>query len=118
MIRRPPRSTLFPYTTLFRSRPRALRRRLGRLPDLPRALVTLLQAAVGCFRAGTAQARGRRHRGGRRLLRSLGEGEGDGERTLPDVPARVWAPVEGDGGGARGLLRGAEKYLAIHRLRR
>src|SRR5258708_26922184 len=28
MIRRPPRSTLFPYTTLFRSRPRA---RLG--PD-------------------------------------------------------------------------------------
>src|SRR2546430_17714728 len=26
MIRRPPRSTLFPYTTLFRSRRRALRR--------------------------------------------------------------------------------------------
>src|SRR5256884_5521438 len=25
MIRRPPRSTLFPYTTLFRSRPRLLR---------------------------------------------------------------------------------------------
>src|SRR5687768_17766420 len=31
MIRRPPRSTLFPYTTLFRSRGAAgLRRRLGR----------------------------------------------------------------------------------------
>src|SRR5256885_9421078 len=28
MIRRPPRSTLFPYTTLFRSRPRRLPRRL------------------------------------------------------------------------------------------
>src|SRR5215204_2834 len=27
MIRRPPRSTLFPYTTLFRSRPMRLRRR-------------------------------------------------------------------------------------------
>src|SRR5256886_6005636 len=26
MIRRPPRSTLFPYTTLFRSRPRFLQR--------------------------------------------------------------------------------------------
>src|SRR5438067_9176003 len=26
MLRRPPRSTLFPYTTLFRSEPRALRR--------------------------------------------------------------------------------------------
>src|SRR2546425_3086796 len=27
MIRRPPRSTLFPYTTLFRSLPRGFRRR-------------------------------------------------------------------------------------------
>src|SRR6266478_3459355 len=33
MIRRPPRSTLFPYTTLFRSRTRGTRRRLDR--DLP-----------------------------------------------------------------------------------
>src|SRR5436853_3158308 len=35
MIRRPPRSTLFPYTTLFRSRPRVGRRRAagaGRAP--------------------------------------------------------------------------------------
>src|SRR3989441_9605576 len=30
MIRRPPRSTLFPYTTLFRSRPEAARRRCTR----------------------------------------------------------------------------------------
>src|SRR5260370_5246592 len=38
MIRRPPRSTLFPYTTLFRSirlgRHRTLRRRHKRLPGL------------------------------------------------------------------------------------
>src|SRR2546429_6929127 len=35
MIRRPPRSTLFPYTTLFRSHARvpvAARQRVGRLP--------------------------------------------------------------------------------------
>src|SRR5207249_7622403 len=32
MIRRPPRSTLFPYTTLFRSRPR---RRRERSPPCP-----------------------------------------------------------------------------------
>src|SRR5205085_9992478 len=41
MIRRPPRSTLFPYTTLFRSRP--LGRRVGPLPGEPgtrRLLVT------------------------------------------------------------------------------
>src|SRR5258708_14242085 len=31
MIRRPPRSTLFPYTTLFRSRGGGRRRRVGRL---------------------------------------------------------------------------------------
>src|SRR2546425_1849646 len=32
MIRRPPRSTLFPYTTLFRSRRRPPRRRRGGAP--------------------------------------------------------------------------------------
>src|SRR3989442_10676525 len=49
MIRRPPRSTLFPYTTLFRSRdpgenkgeghgrPRVQRRRLARQHEDPRA---------------------------------------------------------------------------------
>src|SRR2546427_6803971 len=43
MIRRPPRSTLFPYTTLFRSRPdrraggRARERGAGRVPRLDRA---------------------------------------------------------------------------------
>src|SRR2546426_9367454 len=38
MIRRPPRSTLFPYTTLFRSHPRAPHRDLRvetHRPDLP-----------------------------------------------------------------------------------
>src|SRR6266446_1759789 len=34
MIRRPPRSTLFPYTTLFRSRERAVRVRAGDLRGL------------------------------------------------------------------------------------
>src|SRR6266550_5246543 len=36
MIRRPPRSTLFPYTTLFRSRPALRPRRPGRQPADPR----------------------------------------------------------------------------------
>src|SRR3712207_8782721 len=34
MIRRPPRSTLFPYTTLFRSRPLAGRRQARRVADV------------------------------------------------------------------------------------
>src|SRR3712207_8395156 len=33
MIRRPPRSTLFPYTTLFRSRERLLAGRAAGVPD-------------------------------------------------------------------------------------
>src|SRR2546426_5000827 len=46
MIRRPPRSTLFPYTTLFRSRPRLLLMldefpALGRLDFLQTALAYL-----------------------------------------------------------------------------
>src|SRR5256885_11604527 len=38
MIRRPPRSTLFPYTTLFRSADRRGRRQYRRQPGLQRAL--------------------------------------------------------------------------------
>src|SRR5437588_2441491 len=38
MIRRPPRSTLFPYTTLFRSRPMSVRRQGGGLRQRCRRL--------------------------------------------------------------------------------
>src|SRR3712207_6968155 len=41
MIRRPPRSTLFPYTTLFRSRVG-----LGALDDDPQAPVVLLEEVL------------------------------------------------------------------------
>src|SRR5689334_23764495 len=52
MIRRPPRATLFPYTTLFRSRgsrPRALEDELGEEPhaDRGRALGLVRPLAVG-----------------------------------------------------------------------
>src|SRR3712207_7539270 len=64
MIRRPPRSTLFPYTTLFRSQPDVLdrvhradrhqvipreerRRPLGRREELTRRMVSVLAAQVG-----------------------------------------------------------------------
>src|SRR3712207_7305615 len=46
MIRRPPRSTLFPYTTLFRSAPRAPEGAGGSLAaDLVEATVTELAAS-------------------------------------------------------------------------
>src|SRR2546427_7313074 len=46
MIRRPPRSTLFPYTTLFRSSDRRLVLFVGN-PDLPRKRYPLARQAVG-----------------------------------------------------------------------
>src|SRR5438067_5591006 len=53
MLRRPPRSTLFPYTTLFRSR-----------ASLPRALfATHLSDSLGDLRIGHCRLRSRRSSG-------------------------------------------------------
>src|SRR3712207_7721239 len=52
MIRRPPRSTLFPYTTLFRSRGRAPRRR----PDRGRRLRARAAARMGLRRSHAGPA--------------------------------------------------------------
>src|SRR2546423_9469058 len=67
MIRRPPRSTLFPYTTLFRSRidSQFPGRRAEGLKNRPAAVQ--LAAAVSFFRGRDAHA-GRDHR--RRARRS------------------------------------------------
>src|SRR3712207_7478726 len=46
MIRRPPRSTLFPYTTLFRSRDTDGRTYLAATVALPSLQLSALQAAV------------------------------------------------------------------------
>src|SRR3712207_465934 len=55
MIRRPPRSTLFPYTTLFRSEPSA--RELLRAADLIRDSVNpVALAGNGVVRGGAAPA--------------------------------------------------------------
>src|SRR2546422_3151013 len=48
MIRRPPRSTLFPYTTLFRSR---LPRPPPRRPPLPRQTRPVLRRRGGPYRS-------------------------------------------------------------------
>src|SRR6266568_7205640 len=50
MIRRPPRSTLFPYTTLFRSRP---------VPSWRRSSVAARPPRRGRNRAGTREGTGR-----------------------------------------------------------
>src|SRR3712207_8593481 len=62
MIRRPPRSTLFPYTTLFRSRPPE---RAGRQHRRRRALA----AGGRAVRAGAVDVPVRRPRGDRKSTR-------------------------------------------------
>src|SRR3712207_8005353 len=71
MMRRPPRSTLFPYTTLFRSFPR------GPVPAGPRRRGTPAHPATGV--AGGAVLVG----GG--LLPARGHGRG-GRPRRPDLP--------------------------------
>src|SRR3712207_8257098 len=51
MIRRPPRSTLFPYTTLFRSK-------LGGLPVGPGGFIDIAQNARKTVFCGTFDAKG------------------------------------------------------------
>src|SRR3989442_6545479 len=50
MIRRPPRSTLFPYTTLFRSPRSQAKRYTERAGDEPVARADAAQLAVACHR--------------------------------------------------------------------
>src|SRR2546430_7521566 len=77
MIRRPPRSTLFPYTTLFRSPPRFVLRHAGWRPaparrDLP--------VAVRRGRSPRARAR-RRGRGAVRVARARARAARSEEHT-------------------------------------
>src|SRR2546425_8217390 len=58
MIRRPPRSTLFPYTTLFRSRGSGAGRRVVELAGIaPRQLEELGERLRGRSRAGDEHVR-------------------------------------------------------------
>src|SRR5688572_32696137 len=76
MIRRPPRSTLFPYTTLFRSRREPLGLRLGLRDDrsLPRA--------------PGAAAVGNRLRHGRRIERRLVGGRSRSEEHTSELQSQ------------------------------
>src|SRR5256885_15809528 len=84
MIRRPPRSTLFPYTTLFRSRSRGV-------AGTPPVSVHLLHRGVD--RPGTARRADRRD-GARELLlrlhrrRDAGRKRAAGGEEVPEPPPR------------------------------
>src|SRR3712207_8406829 len=93
MIRRPPRSTLFPYTTLFRSRRGAACREgvYGEFPEWPRhALGRHLSDARGLAgaRAGAAAREGLRAEPGRAADAARGLEPGLSRRALADRCAR------------------------------
>src|SRR2546425_998605 len=93
MIRRPPRSTLFPYTTLFRSRA-AVQRPRGRRGD-PRG--SPARALVG--RSWSAARR--RRRGARAAHSVRRRRRGSGERALSGARPRRAVAANGAGGWSR-----------------
>src|SRR2546422_7710555 len=116
MIRRPPRSTLFPYTTLFRSPTVALRGdtaraatragRAGAAAAVERALrdvdVDLRRVGGGCLPPPVPGRAAREAAGGIRALPPVQHG-GDPQRGLPAPPR----------GGAGGLLAGAAGRISL-----
>src|SRR2546426_5534419 len=106
MIRRPPRSTLFPYTTLFRShRARVCLEAQVELPErndlavLGRDVIAIAAMAdrphttlrAQCLEVGT---RGRHHSGARRCRRSLAGGDRLEVRDEVGALPRVLQPGE------------------------
>src|SRR2546422_4074361 len=92
MIRRPPRSTLFPYTTLFRSQTRSAR--AGKGMDVDRRLTVPRQANRTITRLAKARSAALVERVERRIFLIPGE-EGMLDRDLAGV----------DGGVAKKLNR-------------
>src|SRR3712207_7875471 len=75
MIRRPPRSTLFPYTTLFRSSPRPPHILRGPRPSLP-VLFARRRSRTPCAS------------GGRRPRSCDSKGRSQGTRARPSATSR------------------------------
>src|SRR3989441_223347 len=107
MIRRPPRSTLFPYTTLFRSR-RVLSGRPrgpiaeGPLPARDRAIGIAALVAEAAGERGAARG----ERGGGRLVRG-----GHLHRVRDRTRARVLVVLDGEGDGV-----GARRAVGVRRV--
>src|SRR5258708_21025701 len=92
MIRRPPRSTLFPYTTLFRSqiRPVLFQAVLTKMNNQPKSVVQFSAGARS--EEHTSELQSPDHLVCRLLLekkKSLGDGYNDGSE-IDDQPVQRW----------------------------
>src|SRR2546426_10796885 len=123
MIRRPPRSTLFPYTTLFRSGldPRvddARRAVRGGTGAGPHARVSVPPGAVRRLWGGIAGALARRREGP--PIRPGGRGPGAGALAARGALPRREARPRGEGGAVseparRGRPRGTGRAVRVSR---
>src|SRR5260221_13972572 len=110
MIRRPPRSTLFPYTTLFRSQ-RAVANRQGRADAIVAVLGERTNADADRNGAVLVDRRGRI---GNRARRFRNRGDGDGGRGSGWRRIGVGAVGRGDrksGGGGKSVDLGGRGLL-------
>src|SRR3712207_7490862 len=101
MIRRPPRSTLFPYTTLFRSG-RRVARGAGRRPD-----GALRRPAVEPVVHDGAEVRAARCRGGARVRARRRQRRGRSEEHTSELQSRQYLVC-------RLLLEKKKKSLTSH----
>src|SRR2546422_8502314 len=99
MIRRPPRSTLFPYTTLFRSQASVVTRTAVAADALSTAMLVTGRRAEGVLRARseehTSELQSRLHLVCRLLLekkKALGQPSREVERLLP-APGKPSRPL-------------------------
>src|SRR5256885_16781550 len=103
MIRRPPRSTLFPYTTLFRSTRKVLVERVGiavvvhvvpageHLPDRPAVHEHHRRMTLAGGRGGRHEQLGvRRDAGTRRQLDRFGDDRSEERRVGKECRSRWW----------------------------
>src|SRR3712207_7262350 len=96
MIRRPPRSTLFPYTTLFRSRPLAKRHLTEGTPDQPDGVAALVGRTARVTRAVDGH--------GGRIPLGADEGNARSPYGGEHFPVRPTAPIL-QVGGATAVVR-------------
>src|SRR2546426_2812509 len=96
MIRRPPRSTLFPYTTLFRSLPQRDRQLVDAVPQQPGATVRAGDAVLRQYASVN-----------RELLRAVDRSDHHEQRQLLDRPERPERRTQ--------LARGRENVEVVRR---
>src|SRR2546425_5783188 len=113
MIRRPPRSTLFPYTTLFRSQPGVAQHRPAHVHAVHHGGIEVRAGEV-CFRGDRVGERG----GEELRLDENGFHEATAGQIGPlevdatQIEAREIAPGEVGGGLGRGSSEGGEDLVA------